>query len=564
MQLGRTLRSFVVLVALLTAASLVSCTGAQPETGSEGPRGDVVVYGGTPAAVATAIAAAREGADVTLLAEASTVGGMMSNGISASDIGSRLAVQGLAAAFFQRVRDHYDDPDTWRFEPHVAEEIHRAMLHEAGVEVVYDSPLVDAAVEDRTIRCITTGTGRESCADTFVDASYTGDLIAAAGVPYRLGSEDLMAYGEDLPSHRRWTQTAIAVPAEAEAARQAFEHLPFVRVEDELPAYEDVFQRGNPSLAYRLCVTDRPENRVAFQPAVNYQELLPALRVMGRAATDEVEIKSNGTVMSDLYHLAVLPAGKYDLNAGLRSFTNLPAPDDYFDSREQRDRYNEQLREYVGSFFHFVQTDASVPTPVREAFANFGLCADEFTENGNWPREPYVREARRIEGRYTFTQKDVFHSREKSTSVALGSYNIDGKLSQFVFVDGTLHRDMGRHASAPVYEIPYATMLPKTGSVLNVLAPIGLSASPTAYGSLRMEPQYMALGEAAGIAAALAGRSGQTVASVSPAAIQEALTGDGVVFKVRDICEETPGEFRRAGGYTATCGVVPVEPKIIL
>jgi hypothetical protein len=534
-------------------------TAVSPPAGRSFVRPHVVVYGGTPAGVSAAIAAAEGGARVVLVSESSTVGGLMSNGISASDIGSGLAVQGLAKRFFERIRSYYGDSSTWRFEPRIAERVLRAMLRDAGVRVQYRSPVASVTLNDRRIRCGRFGL-LSACGHSFIDASYTGDLMAAAGVPHRLGMGDYYAYGpESLPAERGWFSLLSVAPEAAAAARAAFEANPFVTVAQTLDPYPDAYHRGTPSITYRLCVT-RSGDRIPFLPATGYDALVPSFRLFAARMRDEVVHKSNGTLLSDAFHLAALPGGKYDLNAGRFSFTNLPTPVGYFDLGADRVTANRQIRDYVESFFHFVGTDPSVPPSVQEAFAPFGLCADEFTDNGGWPREPYVREGRRLEGRYTVTDADIFTQRQKATAVALASYNIDTKLTQFVYAQDSLHRDMGAHATVPVYELPFEAMLPEA-SVVNLLVPVGLSASPTAFGSIRMEPQWMALGEAAGIAAALAVRKDRTVDSVPVTSVQWVLRARGVLHKAEDICLRTPQIFRAAGGYTFYCDVLPVVPK---
>ncbi len=554
----------LALVAAAWGSSIVPAGRAdaalRPVDRLSGPaEADVVVYGGTPAGVAAAVAAAEHGAAVTLLADGRTVGGLMSNGISASDIGSAAAVQGVARRFFDRVSTYYGGSSTWRFEPRIAERIFVRMLDEAGVEVRLEQPLEDVRTDGRRITCVEVPDG-DVCAPNFVDASYTGDLLDAAGVPTRLGMADLRAHGEYTAVRRGWVE-ALRVPRdEVRAASRAFEQHPFVRVEDDLPDYPDALADGMPSLTYRLCVTPDPGNRTPFRAGPGYAELLPALRVLARSADDVVERRANGTLMSDLFHLAELPGGKYDLNAGLLSYTNVPAPAGYFDDPAERERVDRTLRNYVSSFFHFVQTDPTVPPSVRRAFRPFGLCADEFADNGNWPYEPYVREGRRIVGRSTLTVADIYTDRRKPDAVAVGSYHLDGKLSQLVFVDGTLYRDLGVHAPAPVYEIPFSAMVPRRGSVTNLLAPVGLSASPTAYGSVRMEPQYMALGQAAGIAAALASDDALSVAAVPAGRVQAALRSDDVAYTARAVCGRTPVALRASGGFTAGCALAPAEP----
>jgi hypothetical protein len=309
-------------------------------------------------------------------------------------------------------------------------------------------------------------------------------------------------------------------------------------------------------------VTDDPANRVPFRAGARYDEFLPSFRLIARGLDGTVRRMPNGTLLSDVFQLAVIPGGKYDLNAGLARLTNLPAPPGYFDDPSVRAAADRTLRAYVESFFSFVGRDPAVPAELREVFAPFGLCADEFADSGNWPREPYVREGPRIEGRYTFTQADIYTDREKASTVALGSYDIDVKPGRILFADGRLVSDADMLYTAPAYEIPFEVMVPAGDSVTNLLAPIALSASPTAYGSLRMEPQYVALGEAAGIAAALASRNGVTVAALPVSDVQAVLRHDGVRFTVRELCGITPPGWRSAGGYDpATCEALPVQPR---
>ena len=565
------LRGNVVAWILVTIVSYVlqAAPGVAPSpdggAGTPGPPDrspdpDVVVLGGTPAGVAAAIAAAGQGARVTLVAEGRTVGGTMANGLSASDIGAEQAVQGVARTFFDEVSAYYRGRSTWRFEPRIAERILRRMLDDAGVDVRLEQDLDSVRMAGRRVECLVLAGGEELCAPNHVDASYTGDLIAAAGVPHRLGTADLHAYGEYMAQRRTWVEVLRVPRDQVGAATAAFEAHPFVRTGDALPDLAEAVGDGRPSMTYRLCVTPDPGNRTPFRPGPQYAEWAPAFRVLARAAGPDVEVKGNGTLMSDLFHLARLPGGKYDLNAGLLSFTNMPAPDEYVADPGTRRAHEATLRHYVESFFHFVGTDETVPREVREAFAPFGLCADEFTDNGNWPYEPYVREGRRIEGRETVTVSDVFADRRKTDAVALGSYHVDGKLSQLRFVDGVLHRDMAAFSKAPVYEIPFGAMVPKRGSVTNLLAPVGLSASPTAYGSLRMEPQYMALGQAAGIAAALATDAEISVAALPAARVQAVLRADGVGHRAADVCREMAVPERARFGFAGDCRVRPVAP----
>ncbi len=564
-------RSFRRLVPalVLNAALILSVTVGRTPVGDGArlvPAGkavveepDVVVWGGTPAGVAAAIGAAQHRSQVVLVAEGGTVGGMMSSGISASDIGSAAAVQGVARTFFDRVRSYYGGRSEWRVEPRIAERILVRMLSEAGVDVRLDQSLLGVRMAGRRIACLQLSAG-DLCAPNYVDASYTGDVLAAAGVPHRLGMADLRSYGESMALRRDWRAVLRVGRDQWTNAGNAFRANPYVLVEPTLPPYRTAYRRGTPSLTYRLCVTSDPARRVPFTQPAGSDHLLASFRVMARAANPNVDRKSNGTIVSDFYTLAQIPGGKYDLNAGWSSLSNVPAPPEYFRSRADREAANEVLRTYIQAFFWFVQNDPTVPSGVRTTFRPFGLCADEFTDNGNWPYQPYVREGRRIAGRHTLTVGDIYINRQKTDAVAVGSYHVDAKSSQYVFAEGVLHRDVGAFSSAPVYEIPFRAMVPTTGSVTNLLAPVGLSASPTAYGSVRMEPQYMALGQAAGIAADQVSDIALSVAALPAARVQAILRYDGVAHTATAVCAQTPAALRRSGGFSSTCSLLRVLP----
>ncbi len=559
----------VLGLALALCAQVVGAR--QPETDPTLPPGaaasaavapgdpHVVVYGGTPAGVAAAIAAADSRTRVVLLAEGETVGGMMSNGLSASDVGAAHAVTGIPRTFFDRIENHYRGASEWQFEPRIAERVLVRMLAEAGVEVRRGQPLLGVAMDGRRIACVQLA-GGDLCAPNFVDASYTGDLVGAAGVPVRLGMGDLRSYGEDLALRRDWGEVLRVGRDEESKAAAAFGDNPYVRVEAALPDYDAAFAGGTPSLTYRLCVTSNAANRIPFTQAPGSDAWLASLRILARDTNERVTVRPNGTIASDLYTLVEIPGGKYDLNAGYRSYTNLPSPPGYFASAADRASADQQMRNYIETFFWFVQNDPTVPSAVRETFRPFGLCADEFVDNGGWPAQPYVREGRRIVGRDDLTVEDIYRDRTKNDAVAVGSYKLDSKTSRWVFTSGALYRDVGVFSSAPVYEIPFAAIVPASGSVANLLAPVALSASPTAYGSVRMEPQYMALGQAAGVAAAVASREARPVSTLPVSRVQAVLRGDGVAYTARSVCLRSPPAARRSYGFTAACSLLPPEP----
>lgn len=478
---------------------------------------DVVVYGGTPSGVAASLAAARRGMKVAMVAEGGTVGGMMSNGLSASDIGSKGPIKGIAREVFERIDSFYQGQSAWRVEPHAAERIFRDMLDEAGVYVGLNSRVVSAERSGREVLAVRTESeifyGR-----TFVDASYPGDLFSTVGCHFRLGMADIQDYDESLASKR-----AITKIQDIDASDDVAKANPFVKIQGRRQIKD-----GMPSITYRLCLA-KDGRAKEIEPGARYPEQVKYFRALlagyikrDSDRAERLDVKSNGTLHSAYYQLARIPQDKFDLNSGWASFTNVTTTPAYFINHENRTRHHAEVEELVRNFFRFLQVDPRVPASVRGPFESFGLAGDEFADNDFWPYEPYLREGRRIVGRYTLTQRDIFVNRRKVGGVAIGSYPVDSKLTQLILWRGALYRDIGPHMRVPLYEIPYWCMLPAKGPS-NLLVTVGLSASPVAYGSVRLEPQFLALGEAAGVASAIAVTRGRSVYDLPPSDVQEAL-----------------------------------------
>lgn len=487
---------------------------------------DVVVYGGTPSGVAAAVAAARQGMEVLLLAEGCTVGGMMSNGLSASDIGAKGPVKGIALEVFERIDLLYQGQSAWRVEPHAAERIFQEMLEEAGVVFRFKSRVLSAERNGKKVLAIRTESelfhGR-----TFIDASYIGDLFSAVGCDFRLGMSDVQAYDEPLGNKRTITKIL-----EIEAPDDVAKVNPFVKIQARKQIKD-----GMPSITYRLCLAN-DDRAKEIEPGPRYREQAEYFRALLRGylkrdaeRAERLEAKPNGTLHSAYYQLAKIPGSKYDLNSGWASFTNVTTTAAYFSNYESRGRHHEAVAELVRNFFRFLQVDPIVPASVREPFTPFGLAGDEFSDNNFWPYEPYLREGRRLVGRYTLTERDIFTNRRKVGGVAIGSYPVDSKLTQLILWKGGLYRDIGPHVRVPLYEIPYWCMLPAKGPS-NLLVTVGLSASPVAYGTVRLEPQFLALGEAAGVASAMAVTRGMNVYDLPPSEVQEALLESGSLRRV--------------------------------
>ena len=427
---------------------------------------DVAVYRATGAGVAAAVAAHEAGARVALVEPSDHIGGMVSGGLSWTDVGDERVLKGFARRFY--------DATTFFPEPHVAEAVLRSLLD--GVDVVRELP--EAAV--------------------YVDASYEGDLLAQRGVPFAVGREPRELYGE------RWAGRQPAY----RPSKHNFDVLlsPFRDDGSLLPhVVDDPEERlgdGDGALMayqFRVCLTDRDpipfEEPDAYDPAEfelldRYREAKPGAQLLG--------------LVKDL-----LPNGKCDVNSiGPFSLNVLDGSNrDYLEG--DRDAVRAHHLEYTKRFLFHVSPEG------------WGLCADEFTGTGGWPHQLYVREGRRMLGAYVLTEHDLVETRAHDDAIALGSYNIDIRevertwrmLPEYtptpaVFNEGYLS------VPVPPYPIPYRCITPKREDATDLLVPVALSASHVAFSSVRMEPTWMMLGEAAGAAAAQAARRGLAVQDV--------------------------------------------------
>ena len=521
---------------------------------------DLVVYGGTPSGVAAAYTAAKQGKSTLLISADETIGGAMSNGLSATDLGLVSAYSGFTAKFFQNVYNYYLGGSTWRFEPRVAEQIFTSLLTRSGANVLLDSTLHSADVTDNLIDHIVVGNGIFVCAHTFVDASYTGDLIHASHVQNNLGLADLYNYDE-APAKNRFFRTLFSElnPAVVSDMNAAFATNPYVKTEDSIPLFPDVIQNAMPSMTYRLCVTNNPDNSVAFARPNDYEKFAPSWRFVMKAITEsgiearDSKVSSNGTIVTSLWRLAKIPNNKYDLNSGPYSLMNVPVPHEYFSNISSRAVIEGQFRKYLSAFLYFTQHDDSVPPNEQAALKGFGLCADEFTDNGNWPYELYIRQGRRMIGVSTFTTNDIFTTRTKKSSIAVAAYELDNKPGLFIFSNGSLVRDSAVMYRTPTYEIPLTALLPK-GGPRNLITSVMISSSPTAFGSIRTETTFMALGEVAGLAAVVASKTGRSVANVPYTYVQQFLTQEKIIFRITKLCKlMKPGSRVKSGFNQKSC-----------
>jgi len=493
---------------------------------------DVVVYGGTAGGVIAAVAAAREGLNVALLEPGRHLGGMTSGGLGHTDHGKRETIGGYSLEFYQRVGRKYGEPVTWYFEPHVAELVLNEMIAEAGVKVFRNHRLreQDATIRRRRqLREIFLDNGTSFRAKIFIDASYEGDLLSRSGISHTVGREPVRQYGESLAGVRpkdRAHQFDFPVSG-ADANGQP---LPGVQAtpRGELGAGDRKVQAYN----FRLCLTDDPKNQVAHPKPRGYD---PArYQLLSRYLAAFEKHRGRPAVMRDLFIVSPLPNRKTDINnRGPVSTDHIGGSWDYpAAGYAERARIWQDHIDYTAGLFYFLANDPAVPQALRREISSWGHAADEFGDTGNWPHQLYIREARRMTGDFVMTQRDIQTDLAKPDPIGMGSYNSDShNVQRFLERDGTVQNEGNMEVPVQPYQIPYRVLLPKRAETANVLVPVCVSASHVAYSTLRMEPVYMIMGHAAGVAAKMAIESGREVHDIDTKALTAKLRSQGAVME---------------------------------
>ncbi len=510
-------------------------------TGLSNQNFDIVIYGATPGGITAAVAAAREGRSVALVEPLGIAGGMMSGGLAFSDSNQmfRSTLGGLFEEFHKRVEKVYTDRGItlhyrvadkgiqhWTYEPHVAEKVFHELLSEAGVKLFLNEMLVGVTKRQKAIMLIKTNTGRSYKGKVFIDASYEGDLMAAAKVSYKVGRESRDELGESLAGA---AYPKKPVPVSAFNAAQQL--LPFINGTAMLA--EGAGDHRIMTYSFRLCLSEDAANRIPFTPPEGYDA--DRYEVFRRY----YKVAPNSGIPFDLYPL---PGNKLDGNNGIGHQLSTGLVGENWDYPEaspgRRREIWQQHVVYTQGLLYFLMTDPAVPEKVRLRMKNMGYAKDEFVQYGHFPPVLYVREARRMVGAYFLTQKDILEDKEKPDAIGVGSFPIDSHDCQRIakpdggFInEGTIFPAKTRIDGRGIaYQIPYRCMIPKANECTNLLVPVCASASHVAFCSLRVEPAWMVMGESAGIAAALAIESKATVQQVDIAQLTQRLKAKGQVL----------------------------------
>ncbi len=510
---------------------------------------DVVIYGGTAGGVSAAVQTARMGKRAVIVEPGRHLGGMTSGGLGATDIGNKQAIGGISREFYQRVLRHYSRPESWKyeksadyrsnrrkpgddamwtFEPHVAEAILREMLAEAKVPVRFGQRLDRAsgvARDGQRIVAIQMESGEVYWAKMFIDASYEGDLMAAAGTSYHVGREANATYGETLNGVQlgsKQHQFTVDVDPLVTAGKPESGLLPGVHSGG--PGEQGQGDGRVQAYNFRMCLTNVPENRVPFPKPPGYDparyEL--ALRSILAGQRDDLDLAS------------LMPNRKTDTNnRGAFSTDNIGMNYDYPDGDyATREKIWQDHVTYQLGLMWFLANDPRVPEQQRKVANQWGLAKDEFQDTDNWPHQLYVREARRMISDYVMTEHNCRGREVASDPVGLGAYGMDSHNTQRWIKDGHASNEGDVQVRVPKpYGISYRSIVPKAAQCSNLLVPVCLSASHIGFGSIRMEPVFMVLGQSAATAACQAIDRRQAVQEVDYAKLRERLLADKQVLE---------------------------------
>lgn len=494
-------------------------------------RADVIIYGGNASAIIAAVQVKKMGKSVIVLCPETHLGGLTSGGLGFTDTGNKEVIGGLARDFYRRIYDHYQVDKNWNwqakssfgnkgqgtvamdgamrtmwlFEPHAAEQVFEDYVKEFTL-IVHRNEWLDRSAKgiqkkNNTIQSIRTISGKTYIGSMFIDATYEGDLMALAGVDFHVGREANSVYGE------QWNGVQVGVFQHGHYFKKPISPyriegdpssglLP--EVSPEIPGPNGSGDNKIQAYCYRMCLSDHPANRIPFAKPANYDPARYTLYARVFA--------SGWRETFDKFDL--LPNRKTDTNNhGPFSTDFIGKNYDYpTASYARRAELNQAHKDYQMGLMYFLQNDPRVPSDVQSRMKEWGLAKDEFKANGGWPYQLYIREARRMKGEFIMKEADALGKTQVPQPVGMGSYSLDAHNAQrFVQANGFVQNegDIGVKPDKP-YSIAYGSILPKESQCGNLLVPVCMSSSHIAYGSIRMEPVFMILGQSAATAAVLA------------------------------------------------------------
>lgn len=544
-----------MMVLMISTSILYSCDEKSKEV-KELITADIIIYGGTSAAISAAVEAKRSGKSVIVVSPDKHLGGLSSGGLGWTDTGDKNVIGGLAREFYQRVYNHYNTDEAWKwqpkneygntgqgtpamdgenrtmwiFEPHVAENVFEDFVEEHNIRVDRDEWLdreKGVVLENGNIKSFSTLSGKTYSAKVFLDATYEGDLMAASGVSYHVGREGQDVYGEEwngvqtgVLHHKHWFESDISpykIPGDATSGL-----LP--RISSEYPGNKHDGDNKIQAYCFRTCMTNHEANRVPFPKPEGYDPMqYELLARVFESGWDEWFGKFDA-----------IPNHKTDTNNhGPFSSDNIGMNYDYPEaSYERRKEIIKEHEQYQKGLLWFVANDPRVPKEIQLEMQKWGLAKDEFVDNSNWPHQIYVREARRMVGEFVMTENELLKKSKTPNPIGIGSYTMDSHNAQrYIKPDGFVQNegDIGVETNGP-YTISYGSLVPKKNECKNLLVPVCVSSSHIAFGSIRMEPVFMILGQSAAAAAVIAIDENVAVQNVDYNQLKDVLVSKGQII----------------------------------
>jgi len=510
---------------------------------------DIVIYGGTSAGVAAALQSSRMGKSVVLIEPTDRIGGLTTGGLGQTDIGNKQAIGGISREFYENIRKYYDDPNNWKwekrseymdsgqtrteegeatmwtFEPSAALKVYKAMMDKEKIKIVYNERLNrESGVKkvNGKIESITMESGKTYKGKVFLDATYEGDLMASAGVSYAVGRESNEEYGETLNGVQA---NSINRALTGFVSKNAFNHNflpgvdPYVKKGDpasgllpnvnEKPGLEGEGDEKIQAYCFRMCLTDHPENRIPFQKPSNYDEINYELLFRNYEARKGTirDMYSYGNSLLPWINSS-MPNRKTDTNNKFGFSTDYIGRNyDYPEaSYAEREKIIEDHRNYQMGLMWSLANHPRIPEEVREEASKWGTSKDEFERADGWQQQLYIREARRMISDYVMTQQNCEALIVAEDAIGMAAYGMDShNVQRYVDANGYVQNEgnVEAHGFKP-YPISYRSLVPKKEECNNLIVPICVSSTHIAFGSIRMEPVFMVLGQSAATAAALA------------------------------------------------------------
>ena len=508
---------------------------------------DIVIYGGTSAGISAAIQSSRMNKSVLMIEPTSRIGGLTTGGLGATDIGNKQAIGGISREFYENIKKYYEKPENWNwqkpdeyeqsrndknedamwtFEPSTALKVYQEMMLSEKIDVVYNEQLnreTGVKKQGQKIVEIEMVSGRKYKGKMFIDATHEGDLMAAAGVSYTYGRESNKEYGETLNGIQA---NNLGLTLKGTISKNSLHHnfipgvdpyvikgdpssglLPFI--EEGKPGLDGHGDKGIQAFCFRMTLTDVPENRIPFKKPDNYNELDYELLFRNYEASD-------GPI-EDMYYYGEsvvpwintpMPNRKTDTNNQKGFSTDFIGQNhDYPEaSHEEREKIIERHRDYQQGLMWTLAYHPRTPKKVRAIASEWGTCKDEYEREDGWQHQLYIREARRMISDYVMTQRNCEGLDVGADAISMAGYGMDShQVKRYVDVNGYVQNEGNVEARGmPPYPVSYRSIVPKVGECSNLLVPVCVSSTHIAFGSIRMEPVFMVLGQSAATAAAIA------------------------------------------------------------